>query len=247
MSECTAIVPADSIRPGLNDSGSTIAEALFVAVSAVAAEQVALPALGGAVLGVTMGAIADNEYGDIQTAGKAIVTAGGTVARGDQVSTLTTGRAIVATGSVNVLGTCVKGGASGELIEVELAGIQGSGPGTLVTITRTMTDVSAAETVYFPIPVAGTIERIDTVLGGAITAANAVLTTNILAAGVGAPAAVTGGGITVAFTGSGAGVTDSATPSAANTVAAGDSVSVVSDGGSSTTATLGITLTIRVS
>lgn len=97
-----------------------------------------------------------------------------------------------------------------------------------------MTDVSAASTVYSVAPVAGTISKIYSSLGGAITVADSALTSQINGVGI------TNGDWTVAYTGSAAGDVDSATPTAANTVAAGDKVAFISDGGSSTTATLDI-------
>lgn len=87
-------------------------------------------------------------------------------------------------------------------------------------------DVSTAEVVYLPAPVAGTITSLRTVLEGAITVADAIITPKIN--GV----AVTGGAITIANSGSAAGDTDSATPTAANTIAAGDYITVETDGGS---------------
>lgn len=97
-----------------------------------------------------------------------------------------------------------------------------------------ITDVSAASTAYSVAPVAGTVSKIYGVLGGAITGANSAVTSNI--AGV----AITNGGLTVVQSGSAAGDVSTATPTAANTVAAGDKMTFVTDGASSTTATLDI-------
>lgn len=108
------------------------------------------------------------------------------------------------------------------------------------TLTVTLPDVSAASSAYVVAPIAGTLKRIDSVLGGAITLANSAMSFTI--AGV----AVTGSAQTIAFSGSGAGVAFSSTPSAANTVTAGQVIAATSDGGSTTTQPLTITYTIEV-
>lgn len=115
----------------------------------------------------------------------------------------------------------------------------------LVAVTAILADVSAASSVRVSAPVAGKIVAITSVLGGAITVADATVTASILAGGTGAPAAITGGSLTIAASGSAAGVTDQATPTAANTVAKGDSIVLTSDGGSTDTQTLHITILIE--
>lgn len=125
------------------------------------------------------------------------------------------------------------------------SGAQGKNFG-YVTLRAELADVSAASAVYLPVPVNGTIERVVTVLGGVITGADSVLTLHTLAGGTGSPAAVTHPTFTIANVGSAAGVTDVNVPTAANTVAVGDSIRVTTDGASSTTATLGINVLIKV-
>lgn len=73
--------------------------------------------------------------------------------------------------------------------------------------------------------VAGTIDRIDTILnGGAVATNDAVLTFKINGT------SITNGAITIANSGSAAGDQDTASPSAAKTVAVGDKISVVVSG-----------------
>lgn len=98
-----------------------------------------------------------------------------------------------------------------------------------VYINGVIDDVSTAASFWVPVPVAGTITRIDSVINGAIATADAALTFEI--GGV----AVTGGAITVAYSGSAAGDVDTATPTAANTLAAGGSIECITDGASTNT------------
>ena len=95
-----------------------------------------------------------------------------------------------------------------------------------------MADVSAASSTFAYVPVRGKVIKVGSVLGGAITSADSALTTEINGT------AVTGGSFTVAYTSSAAGDVDSAVPTAANAVNVGDAFEWVTDGASSTTATL---------
>lgn len=115
----------------------------------------------------------------------------------------------------------------------------------LVVLKAIIPDVSTADTVYVDVPVAGKIVAITSVLDGAITGADAAVTPSIVPAGTGTPVAVTGGALTIANVGSAAGVTDQATPTAANTVAKGDSVSVATDGASTGTVQLTVSILIE--
>lgn len=81
-------------------------------------------------------------------------------------------------------------------------------------------------------PVAGTIDKIYSVIDGALTTGDATLTAKIGAV------AVTNGAITVTQAGSAAGDVDSATPTAAKTVAAGNVISITV-GGTNDAAKLG--------
>lgn len=99
-----------------------------------------------------------------------------------------------------------------------------------------LTDVSTASSVYVIAPFNGTIDKIYSVLQDAITGADSTITTSIN--GV----TVTNGGWTVAYTGSAAGDVDSATPTALRTFTEGQVIRVQTDGGSTGTVALTITL-----
>lgn len=99
-------------------------------------------------------------------------------------------------------------------------------------------DISTASTFYILSPFAGEIVSIKSVLEGTIATADAVLTPTINAT------AITDGAITVA-NGSVAGDIDSATPSALNVLAAGDYISIATDGGSTNAVGVHVTFTIR--
>ena len=103
-----------------------------------------------------------------------------------------------------------------------------------VAVTMELDDVSTASSTFCPSPVAGTVSTIYTILHGAITVGDATITAEIN--GV----AITGISITVAQSGSAAGDVDSDTATAANTVAVGDSLETISDGGSTDAARLTI-------
>lgn len=106
-------------------------------------------------------------------------------------------------------------------------------------LTATLADVSAASSVNIAVPDDGKIIKIISVLGGAITTANAAVTSSINGT------AVTGGGFTVAHTSSAAGDIDTAEPTAANNVSEGQFITITSDGGSSTSQPIEITVIIR--
>jgi hypothetical protein len=100
-------------------------------------------------------------------------------------------------------------------------------------------DVSTAETVYFYVPFAGTLTKINTILQGAITVADSTLT-------VRNNAGTSMGTITVANAGSAAGDLDSLTPGANNTFTAGQTGRISTDGASTTAARLLVLLEFTV-
>jgi len=86
-------------------------------------------------------------------------------------------------------------------------------------VINTTIDLTNGSSGHVPMPIAGTIDKIYTVLkGGAVTTNNATCTFKI------GTTAITDGVVTVTASGSAIGDVDVATPSAANTVAAGDYV-----------------------
>ena len=100
-------------------------------------------------------------------------------------------------------------------------------------------DISTADQVYIPVPDAGRIIKIMSVIDGAISGADATLTAKI------GGTAVTGGAITVANSGSAAGDVDSCAPTALNSVVEGDAIEIETDGGSTGTVKVDITVIVR--
>jgi hypothetical protein len=90
-------------------------------------------------------------------------------------------------------------------------------------------------------PVAGTITKIYSVINGAITGANTILTPKI------AGTAITGGAITIGFSGSAEGDVDSSTPTALNEITAGSAIEIETDGGSTGTVKAVLTIEITLS
>lgn len=93
-----------------------------------------------------------------------------------------------------------------------------------------MADVSAPSSAFAVATRAGKIVAAYSVIYGAITVANSLITMKINGVAVTHPT------WTIAYSGSAAGDMDSTIPTAANTVAAGDRIEFISDGGSTTTA-----------
>ncbi len=104
-----------------------------------------------------------------------------------------------------------------------------------------LADISTISTCFVVSPVAGTISKIYSVISGAIITDDAVITSKILTT------AITSGVITITQSGSAPGDVDSATPSAANTVAVGDTINFTTDGASGNTVTADFTIEIDLS
>jgi hypothetical protein len=102
-------------------------------------------------------------------------------------------------------------------------------------IVDSLADVSAPSSIFQVVPNKANLTRIYTVLGGSITTANSVLTiykNNVAQTPT----------ITIPFTGSGPGVKTSTAISPVIAFAEGDVIEIRSDGGSSGTQTLAVTL-----
>lgn len=106
-------------------------------------------------------------------------------------------------------------------------------------LTSYLADVSADSSAYLIPGFAGKIKSVKTVLGAAITGADANVVTKINST------AVTGGALVITQSGSAAGDVDSCTPTGANTFGVNDIIVFDSGGESSTTAPLYITVELE--
>lgn len=116
----------------------------------------------------------------------------------------------------------------------------GSGAWTPVfyTLCTHINDVSTADSIYVPVPYAGTVVRVVTVLEGAITGANDTIT-------VRNAAGASMGTITITQVGSAAGDIDTLTPVSNNTVTNNSFVRIDTDGASGSAQTLHVTIVIE--
>jgi hypothetical protein len=110
-----------------------------------------------------------------------------------------------------------------------------------VVLTGVIDDISTAGQIYIPIPDehSGEVVEIRTALNGAITGGDATITAKI------GGTAMTNGAITVTQSGSAAGDVDTARPTGANAVAAGGSIEIETDGGSTGTVRLFVSVVIK--
>ena len=149
----------------------------------------------------------------------------------------------------------IKGLASNADITVDISTHDGAAGGlklggTLVTaeaaelntytLNVALNDVSTGSSCFVVAPKAGTITNIHSVINGAITTADAVITAN-----------VNGGTnitdtITIANSGSAAGVIDNCVPSDNNTVAAGNYIKLTTNGASDNAVSAVFTITITL-
>ena len=100
-------------------------------------------------------------------------------------------------------------------------------------------DVSTPATVYIPIPFACTVNKVLTVLGGAVTVADSVVTCKNSAGS-------SMGTLTIAYSGSAAGDIDSLVPTSNNTFSADSKMQIDTDGASTTAAKLYVTVYVTV-
>lgn len=130
-----------------------------------------------------------------------------------------------------------KGVAAASSGDVYVANGSGSGSWTAketlieLSLEGYLEDVSAVETVYVPVPFAGTVSKVLTVLEGSISSADSTVT-------VKNSAGTSMGTLTIANSGSAAGDVDVLLPSSNNTVTADSFITVESDGASTNTAKL---------
>lgn len=123
-----------------------------------------------------------------------------------------------------------KGAASASANEIYVADGAGSGNWLAIEVSldALINDISTAQTIYIPIPYTGTIKKVVSVLGGAISGADALIT-------VRNASGVSMGTITVANAGSAAGDVDTLVPTTNNTVAENTHIRIETDGASTHT------------
>ena len=97
-----------------------------------------------------------------------------------------------------------------------------------VVLNITLDDLSTAESHYIVSPIAGDIEKIWTVIDGAIATGNVIITAKI------ETTPVTNGAVTINYSGSSAGTVDFIIPTGAKTVTAGQAIELAGDGGTDT-------------
>jgi len=143
-------------------------------------------------------------------------------------------------GGASITFTAAEGGQRIAILQVQAVGVDSNGnPSNVavsvldglaqeggVWVSTFLEEFSTAKSVWAVAPVAGYVNRVHTVLYGAITGGDAAITMEL------GGTAVTGVAITIANSGSAAGDVDSATATALNIVAAGAAIEVISDGGS---------------
>lgn len=108
-----------------------------------------------------------------------------------------------------------------------------------VALTVKITDISTGKSVWVVSPFDGVIEKIYSVVDGAITVADCGLTAEINGT------LVTASAITIPFTAAAAGDVGTATPSGANVVTAGQEIEIISDGLSTGAIDAVITILVR--
>jgi hypothetical protein len=100
-------------------------------------------------------------------------------------------------------------------------------------------DVSTASTVRIPVPDAGKVIKITSVLGGTIATSDATVTAKVNTTNM------TGGALTITASGSAAGDIDTVEPTGANNVVEGDFIALATDGASTNTHSLHFTIVVR--
>jgi len=117
------VVDAESIRAGVNRTGSTIPKERLVQDTAAIQGVTPCTGVGDVPAGVTMEEILDDQTGDIQVFRKAVVEAGAAIVIGVEITSDAVGRAVTAVATNQVAGKAVTAAAAlGDRIEVELYG-----------------------------------------------------------------------------------------------------------------------------
>lgn len=132
------------------------------------------------------------------------------------------------------------GAGSGSWAKVSPSVITGVNNVNKIILTYRFLDISTAGSQWLIVPLAGIITKIYSVIDGAITTADAVLSFKI--AGV----SVTNGNITITNSGSAAGDVDSSTPTAARTLTAGQALELITNGASTNTVNSSLTFIIDI-
>lgn len=122
LEQPAAVIGDKDIRPGYNETGVEIASRRFVkSVAGSAPDSVELCGDGERAMGVSMQSIEDEERGNVQTSGKAIVVAAVAIAAAVDVASDATGKAVVATTGEVVMGRTVTASTGAdEEVEIEL-------------------------------------------------------------------------------------------------------------------------------
>lgn len=133
-----------------------------------------------------------------------------------------------------------KGVAAAAAGKIYLSNGLGSGSWVVppYVLNAVIDDVSTASTVYIPVPYAGTVTKVVTVLAGSLTTANAIVT-------VRNAAGTSMGTLTITQAGSAAGDVDTLLPASNNTFVSDSKIQIDTDGASDTTRKLSVTVYIQ--
>jgi hypothetical protein len=127
MPQLRQIIPDGAVRSKKNANVGTLAAKRIVKATAVADEcDLAVAATDLKLVGITMAAIPTGKFGDIQKAGKGILTAGAAVAVGDKITADAAGKGVAAApaaGTNNgIVGTAVTLTSGADIdFEIELS------------------------------------------------------------------------------------------------------------------------------
>ena len=181
---------------------------------------------GGAITGAD--AAITFKISTVLVTGGAITIAYDGSAAGDvDTCSPTAARTVTAGQAIEILTDGGSTGARKANVLIEITPSATTTAGWKKYIRGEIVDISAASvSTWVVAPVAGTITKIYSVIDGAITVGDAVLTFEL------DETAITGATITIANGSSAAGDVDSCVPSALNVVTAGQAIEIVPDGGS---------------